>query len=81
MNLWQASMTPQGIEDEMSAHILSFPIPKTDPNPGPPNESCYYSDSELHKLLQDLIESGHKSLVEVHLIACRDYWVQRESGQ
>ncbi len=65
----------------MSAKILPFTIPNHQPEPDrqPPNESCYYSNAELHEILQDLIDSGHKYLVEVKLIACRDYWARRDS--
>lgn len=60
----------------MSAKILSFNIQKTDPKRDPelPNETCYYSDYELHEILQDLIDCGHKHFVENTLIACRHYW-------
>ena len=65
----------------MSAKILSFPVLKEDPEPDrePPNESCYYADSELHQILQDLIDCGHKYLVEDSLIACRDFWARKDS--
>lgn len=66
----------------MSAKILPFTIPNPpDPEPDqePPNKSCYYSNSELHEILQNLIDSGHKYLVEVNLIACRDYWARKNS--
>ncbi len=66
----------------MSAKILPFQIPNPDPmkpDPEPSNESCYYSDSELHQILQDMIDSGRKYLVENTLIACRDYWTQKDS--
>ncbi len=72
----------------MSAQVLRFPTAatKTDPeaakakpemDPEPPNESCYYSDAQLHDILQTLIDAGHKYLAEIHLIACRDYWTSK----
>ncbi len=65
----------------MTAKILSFQIPEREreQDPEPSNEACYYSDSELHQILQDLIDSGRKYLVENTLVACRDYWVQKDS--
>jgi hypothetical protein len=65
----------------MTAKILLFRMPKTnrERDPEPPNDACYYSDSELHQILQELIDSGRKYLAENTLIACRDYWARRDS--
>jgi len=44
------------------SNVIEFPKPE-----------C--SDSELHELLQELIDSGHKALVEMHLVVWRGYFL------
>ena len=38
-----------------------------------PKPEC--SDEELHEILQELIDSGHKALVEMHLVVWRGYFL------
>jgi hypothetical protein len=40
-----------------------------------PKSEC--SDDELHEMLQELIDSGHKALVEMHLVVWRGYFLDK----
>lgn len=44
------------------SNVIEFPKPQR-------------SDDELHEILQELIDTGHKALVEMHLVVWRGYFL------
>jgi hypothetical protein len=62
----------------MSAQILQFSIlePEVEPDMELLTERSFHADRELHKILQYLLDSANRTLIEESLIAFRDYWGQ-----